>query len=84
MSHMHVERDLQIGLQELTPDLPSPTPQAAERNDRLTVTTLLVLTASEDAAMRILIAGFYRCDLIRKDDVAWRIATFRGGYDIPY
>jgi hypothetical protein len=52
--------------------------------DRVTVTTWLVLAASENSAMRLVTAGFYRCELVLEADAAWRIETFRGGYDAPY
>lgn len=51
---------------------------------RVVVTTLLVLAASENAAMHIITAGFYRCTLVREADGVWRIETFRAGYDAPY
>ena len=52
--------------------------------NHVAVTAWLVLAASEDSAMRLVTAGFYRCELVLGDDSAWRIATFRGGYDAPY
>jgi hypothetical protein len=53
-------------------------------DDRVVVTAVLVLAASEHAAMRVITAGFYRCTLVLETDGVWRIETFRAGYDAPY
>jgi hypothetical protein len=53
-------------------------------DDTATVTTMLTLAGSADGTMRLITAGFYRCELRREADGAWRIARFGAGYDAPY
>jgi hypothetical protein len=50
----------------------------------VTVTAILTLVASANGAMRAITAGFYRCELRKEDDGAWRIARFGAGYDTQY
>jgi ketosteroid isomerase-like protein len=52
--------------------------------DEATVTAMLLLAASEDGVMRTVTSGFYRVELRKEGDGAWRIARFDAGYDAPY
>ncbi|MGA5504976.1 nuclear transport factor 2 family protein [Streptomyces umbrinus] len=53
-------------------------------DESATVTTMLTLAGSENGAMRLITAGFYRCELRKEEDGAWRIAHFCAGYDASY
>lgn len=47
------------------------------------VSTIMLLTATENGVFRTMTAGFYHATL-RKENGVWRMATLRAGFDAPY
>lgn len=49
----------------------------------VSVSSLMLLTSTENATFKATTAGFYRTTM-RKEEGIWRIATFTAGFDAPF